>query len=142
MVKFKIKLTTEGCEPTKAHPSDAGWDLRAAREYLIPPGGRVAINCGVQLELPEGYEAQIRPRSGLAIKKGLTVLNTPGTIDEHYRGIIGAIIINHSGVNHIVEKGDRIAQMVVKEVEPSEYEIVDELNETDRGESGYGSSGK
>jgi dUTP pyrophosphatase len=143
MIKFKIKVLIEGCEPTKAHPSDAGWDLKAGCDCIIPAGKKAIIPCGIAIELPENYEAQIRPRSGLAVNHTVTSLNAPGTIDAHYRGQIGAIMINHDITDdYYVKKGDRIVQMVVKQVEQSEYEIVENLSETDRGKGGFGSSGK
>ncbi|MDR9419771.1 dUTP diphosphatase [Gracilimonas sp.] len=121
----------------------AGMDLRAALEnpMVINPGERVMIPTGLQMALPEGYEAQIRPRSGLAIKHGITMLNTPGTIDADYRGELKVIAINHGEEEFVVHHGDRIAQMVVAPVSQFPVVEVDELDETDRGEGGFGSSG-
>jgi dUTP pyrophosphatase len=141
MINFKIKLEKDGELPTKAHVSDAGWDLRSAEDIEILIGEREIVRCGFSIALPENYEAQIRPRSGLAIKHGITVLNSPGTVDQNYRGEIKIILINHGDKNYLIHKGERIAQMVIKQVEPSQYEIVDELDETDRNLGGFGSSG-
>lgn len=134
-----------GTAPTKAHPSDAGWDLYSAEDTIIYVGSQKVISCGFCMELPKNYEAQIRPRSGLAAKHMISVTNSPGTIDSNYRGTVKVILINHARhcENHfVINKGDRIAQMVIKKVEPSEYTMVDELSETDRGDGGFGSSGK
>ena len=108
---------------------------------VINPGGRALIPTGLHIALPVGYEAQIRPRSGLALKNGVTVLNTPGTIDSDYRGDIGVILINHGSEPFCVMQGDRIAQMVITKVEQVDFVQVDELNETNRGSGGFGSTG-
>lgn len=156
-VKFK-KLWDDAQLPTKAHPSDAGMDLyantftvlgyggeiantRSARVKWLKPGERTLIKCGFAMALPEGWEAQIRARSGLALKKGISVVNAPGTIDSAWRGELAVILINHSDEDVKIEKGSRIAQMVISEVPQIEVEEVDELDETDRGENGFGSSG-
>lgn len=122
----------------------AGMDLRAniGKDVILCPGGRTIIPTGLFIELPMGFEAQVRPRSGLAIKNGITVLNSPGTIDADYRGEIGVILINHSGVDFVIKHGDRIAQMVVAAHEKVEWNSVDELGVTDRGDGGFGSTGK
>ena len=104
--------------------------------------GRAIIKTGLYLELPVGYEAQVRPRSGLAAKYGITVLNTPGTIDADYRGEIGVILINLSQEPFIIENGERIAQLVIARHERAEWELVETLSETDRGAGGFGSTGK
>ncbi len=121
----------------------AGVDLRAdlKENIVIRPGERILVPTGLFIELPEGYEAQIRPRSGLAIKSGITVLNTPGTIDSDYRGEIMVIMINLSKENFIIRDGDRICQMVVAKYERAEFSEVKELNETKRGEGGFGHTG-
>ncbi len=121
----------------------AGVDLRAdlKENIVIRPGERILVPTGLFIELPEGYEAQIRPRSGLAIKSGITVLNTPGTIDSDYRGEIMVIMINLSEENFIIRDGDRICQMVVAKYERAEFSEVKELNETKRGEGGFGHTG-
>lgn len=108
---------------------------------LIQPGGRALIPTGLKMSLPIGYEAQVRPRSGLALKHGITVLNSPGTIDADYRGDIGIILINHSDRPFKVEQGDRIAQLVIAKYEQVEFVVVDDLDETDRGAGGFGSTG-
>lgn len=145
--------------PKYAHKGDAGFDLRANIEeiensnylfntikfsgttIIINPGGRALIPTGLYMAIPEGYELQIRPRSGLALKHGITVLNTPGTIDAVYRGNIGVVLINHGTEPFIVEHGDRIAQGVLNKVEEANLVEVDSLDETDRADSGYGKSG-
>ncbi|WP_421774315.1 dUTP diphosphatase [Gracilimonas sp.] len=121
----------------------AGMDVRAAVEspIVIKPGGRSLIPTGLQMALPEGYEAQIRPRSGLAIRNGITMLNSPGTIDADYRGEVKVIAINHGEEEFVVNHGDRIAQMVIAPVTQLPLLEVDELDETDRGEGGFGSTG-
>lgn len=121
----------------------AGMDLRAAVDspIVLKPGERQMIPTGLQMALPEGYEAQVRPRSGLAIRNGITMLNTPGTIDADYRGEIKVIAINHGEEDFVVNHGDRIAQMVIAPVTQFPVVEVDELDETDRGEGGFGSTG-
>jgi dUTP pyrophosphatase len=121
----------------------AGMDIRAAvaEPITLKPGERTLIPTGLQMALPTGYEAQIRPRSGLAIKKGITMLNSPGTIDADYRGEVKVIAINHGEEDFVVNHGDRIAQMVIAPVTQLPLLEVDELDETDRGEGGFGSTG-
>ena len=121
----------------------AGLDLRSNEEYIvfIEPFCRKLIHTGIYIELPQGYEAQIRPRSGLALKKGITVLNSPGTIDSDYRGEIGVILYNSSNEPAVVDPGERIAQMVIAKYERVELIDVNYLNETDRGDGGYGHTG-
>ena len=116
-----------------------------AREITIKPGGRCLLPTGLFISLPEGYEAQIRPRSGLALKSGLTVLNAPGTIDADYRGNIGVIIINLNRIDVTITPGERIAQMVISKFEKANFikvDSIEELNATDRGEGGFGHTGK
>ena len=108
---------------------------------IINPGGRALIPTGLHIALPIGYEAQIRPRSGLALKSGITVLNTPGTIDSDYRGDVGVILINHGLEPFCIMQGDRIAQMVINKIEQVDFVQVAELNETNRGAGGFGSTG-
>ena len=127
--------------------NSAGMDLRACfsngeNGEIIERGKRLLIKTGIFLEVPKGYEVQIRPRSGLAFKFGVTVVNSPGTIDADYRGEIGVILINHGEVPFIVNHGDRIAQMVLAKCEQAEWDEVDNLSETERGEGGFGSTGK
>jgi dUTP pyrophosphatase len=123
--------------------ASAGMDLRAyiTEAITLQPLGRAIIKTGLFVELPIGYEAQVRPRSGLAAKKGITVLNSPGTIDADYRGEIGVILVNLSSQDFIVENGERIAQLVIAKHERTEWTLVEELSETKRGEGGFGSTG-
>lgn len=123
--------------------ASAGMDLRANIESSITLGPleRAIIKTGLFIELPVGYEAQVRPRSGLAAKKGITVLNAPGTIDADYRGEVGVILVNLSNEVFTVENGERIAQLVIAQHARAEWEEVDELSETDRGAGGFGSTG-
>ena len=129
--------------PTYATEKSAGMDLSAALEDALElgPGERALVPTGLSIGLPEGYEAQIRPRSGLAIKHGVTVLNTPGTIDADYRGEIKVVLINHGEKAFTIERGMRIAQMVVEKYETVDWDVVESLDETERGEGGFGSTG-
>jgi len=122
----------------------AGMDLRAHLDQPItlPSGARILVPTGLYISLPQGYEAQIRPRSGLALKKGITILNAPGTIDADYRGEIGVIIANLSQEDFVINDGERIAQMVVARHETVEWELCDELDETVRGAGGFGHTGQ
>lgn len=123
--------------------ASAGMDLKAVleKEVVLKPLERSLIKTGLFLEIPEGYEAQVRPRSGLALKKGLTVLNTPGTIDADYRGEIGVILVNVSNEDVTIEPGERVAQLVFAEFKQAQFEEVDALSETHRGTGGFGSTG-
>lgn len=123
--------------------ASAGMDLRADLEspITLKPLERAIVPTGLYMELPMGYEAQVRPRSGLAAKKGITVLNAPGTIDADYRGNVGVILVNLSNEDFTVENGERIAQMVIAKHERAEWVEVEALSETDRGEGGFGSTG-
>lgn len=129
--------------PTYETDQSAGMDLSAALQEAIElaPGERALIPTGLSIALPDGYEAQVRPRSGLAIKHGVTVLNTPGTVDADYRGEIKVILANLGTENFTVERGMRIAQMVIAKFEHIEWSVVEELEETDRGAGGFGSTG-
>jgi len=127
--------------PNCAHEGDAGLDLYSIEEKVINPGESALIKTGIKLELPPQSEAQVRPRSGLALKFGITVLNTPGTIDEGYRGEVGVILINHGKNTFTVEKGMKIAQMVIKPVWKIDVIEVEELSATERAEGGFGSTG-
>ena len=142
---IKVPIVNKGNQPLPAYATaqSAGVDLRANLDeaITIEPFGRRLVGTGLHIALPEGYEAQIRPRSGLALKKGITVLNTPGTIDADYRGEIGVILINTSAQNVIIEPGERIAQMIISKYETVEFQPVDELSETERGEGGFGHTG-
>ena len=133
-----------GCEdlfPRKAHEDDAAFDLRSRVDVVIPSGKIILVPTGVFMELPVGYEAQVRPRSGLALKHGITVLNTPGTIDAGYRGEVGVILINAGPADFTVARGDRIAQMVVQKLADVELVAAEQLSETNRGAGGFGSTG-
>jgi dUTP pyrophosphatase len=142
---IKIKVVNRGHQqlPAYATPQSAGMDLRANLDAPITlhPMERRLIPTGLHIALPEGYEAQVRPRSGLALKHGLTVLNTPGTIDADYRGEIGVVLINLSQEDFVVNDGERIAQMVIARHEQGDFVVVEELDETERGEGGYGHTG-
>ena len=142
---IKIKVVNRGHQqlPAYATPQSAGMDLRANLDEPITlrPLERRLIPTGLHIALPEGYEAQVRPRSGLALKHGLTVLNTPGTIDADYRGEIGVVLINLSQEDFVVNDGERIAQMVIARHEQGDFVVVEELDETERGEGGYGHTG-
>ena len=127
--------------PVYAHPGDAGMDVRSIEEVTLSPGARALIHTGLVLMLPPNAEAQVRPRSGLAIKHGITVLNTPGTIDAGYRGEVGVILINLGTEPFVVEKGMKIAQLVVSPVAQAEIVEVTSVDETDRGAGGFGSTG-
>jgi dUTP pyrophosphatase len=142
MIKLKIKkISEEAVTPEYAHSGDAGVDLYSIEEKCILPGETALIHTGIQIELPENTEAQIRPRSGLALKHSITVLNSPGTIDEGYRGEICIILINHGKQSFNVEKKMRIAQMVISEFVHAEISEVEELSCSQRAERGFGSSG-
>ncbi len=142
---IKIKVVNRGHQqlPTYATPQSAGMDLRANLDepVTLHPLERKLIPTGLHMALPEGYEAQVRPRSGLALKHGLTVLNTPGTIDADYRGEIGVVLINLSQQDFVVNDGERIAQMVITRHEQGDFVVVEELDATERGEGGYGHTG-
>ena len=128
--------------PEYETPGSAGLDVRCTKDFAIDTGGRELVPTGLFVEIPRGYEIQVRPRSGLAIKHGITVLNTPGTIDADYRGEIGVILINHGPRSVEFEKGDRIAQLVLCKVEHIEWLPTDSLTGTKRGDKGFGSTGK
>lgn len=143
-MKIRIVNKSTNALPQYATSQSAGIDLRAnlAEPVVLKPMERKLIPTGLFIELPEGYEAQIRPRSGLALKHGITVLNTPGTIDADYRGEIGVILINLSSEDFKIEHGERICQMVIARHEQAEWIQVEELNETERGAGGFGHTGK
>lgn len=143
-MEVKIVNKSKHALPEYKTVMSAGMDLRAelSEEILLRPLERKLVPTGLFIELPEGYEAQIRPRSGLALKEGLTVLNTPGTIDADYRGEIGVILANISNNLVSVKDGDRICQMVINKVEMAKLTEVAELNSTDRGAGGFGHTGK
>ena len=142
---MEIKIVNKSNNPVPNYGTEAaaGVDLRAFIEQniLIKPMQRILIKTGLFMEIPVGYEAQVRPRSGLAIKKGITVLNSPGTIDADYRGEIMVILINLSNEDFIVKTGDRIAQMVIAAHEQANWKLVESLDDTERGAGGFGSTG-
>lgn len=142
MNKLKIQRVHPDAKlPEYAHPGDAGLDLFSVDETVIEPGESKLIGTGIVIELPDQTEAQIRPRSGLALKHQVTVLNTPGTIDHGYRGQVGVILINHGTNPFKIEKGMKIAQMVIASVMTVRVEESETLTETRRGEGGFGSTG-
>ncbi|MCU0448193.1 MAG: dUTP diphosphatase [Microscillaceae bacterium] len=143
-MKVKIINQSNNPLPEYATAGAAGMDLRAFVEapILLKPMARALIPTGIYIQLPSGYEAQIRPRSGLAIKHGITLLNTPGTIDEDYTGEIKIIMINLSDTDFVIESGERIAQMVIARYEKAEWQAVQTLEDTARGSGGFGSTGK
>jgi len=143
--KIKVLFTgNKKLEPLYATEYAAGADLKACIEETveIPPGGRLLIPTGISLAIPEGWEAQVRPRSGLALKKGLTVLNSPGTIDSDYRGEVKVILINLSRETQKIEPEERIAQLVFSEVTAADFTYTESLPDTSRGSGGFGSTGK
>lgn len=143
---MKVKIINESHHPLPAYatPQSAGLDLRANLDepVTLMPLQRALIPTGLRIALPTGMEAQIRPRSGLALKHGITVLNSPGTIDADYRGLIGIILVNLSQEPFVIQDGERIAQMVIARHEQAEWVETDTLDETERGEGGFGHSGK
>lgn len=143
-MKIKVINRSKHALPNYQTALSAGMDLYANLDepVTLKPLERKLIATGLLIELPQGFEAQVRPRSGLAIKNGITVLNTPGTIDADYRGEIGVILVNLSAESFTVNDGDRIAQMVIAKHETAIWDEVDELSETDRGEGGFGSTSK
>ena len=142
-MKIRIINHSKHPLPRYATPLSAGVDLRANIDapITLPPMGRCLVPTGLRIALPAGYEAQVRPRSGLALKHGITLLNTPGTIDADYRGEIGVIMANLSAEPFTIADGDRIAQLVVARHETAEWEPVETLDDTERGEGGFGHSG-
>ena len=141
-VKIPITLEPDASLPAYQTTHAAGLDLRCATDFSLQPMERKLIPTGVRMAIPHGYEGQVRPRSGLALKHGISMVNTPGTVDSDYRGEIQVLLINlgHDAVTF--QKGERIAQMVISPVIQAELEVVNSLEETDRGEGGFGSTGK
>ena len=142
---IQVKVINKGKQPLPkyATPQSAGMDLRANIEeaFTLKPLERKLVPTGLFISLPDGYEAQVRPRSGLALKHGITVLNTPGTVDADYRGEVGVVLVNLSNEPFTVEPGERIAQMVIAKHEQADFVVVEELDETERGAGGYGHTG-
>lgn len=142
-ISIRIINQSDNNIPHYATPGSAGMDIRAniSQPVILQPLQREMVPTGLFIELPDGYEAQVRPRSGLANKKGITCLNSPGTVDSDYRGEIKVILINLSGEEQTIQHGDRIAQMIISKVEKAKWEMVTQLNETTRGEGGFGHTG-
>ena len=144
--KITVKIINQSANPLPSYATSgsSGMDLRAwlSEPIVLEPMQRMAVPTGLFIELPEGFEAQIRPRSGMALKQGITCLNTPGTIDADYRGEIKIILINLSGEQQFIQHGDRIAQMVIQKVTRAEWQTSIELSETKRGKGGFGHTGK
>lgn len=142
---MKVQIINKSKHPLPAYATEqsAGMDIRANLEQpvVLKPLQRCLVPTGLYIALPSGYEAQLRPRSGLALKKGITLLNTPGTIDADYRGEIGIILVNLSSEDFVIEDGERIAQMVIARYEQAEWKEVEILNETERGAGGFGHTG-
>ena len=143
---MKIRIVNKSQHPLPEYTTSAsaGLDLRAnlLKPVLLEPGEWKLIPTGLHIELPAGFEAQVRPRSGLAYKYGITVLNSPGTVDADYRGDVGVILINHSKNAFEIKSGERIAQLVIAKHEQADWQLVEELEDTDRGAGGFGSTGK
>ena len=139
-IKFK-KLNQDVILPSYAHPEDAGMDIFSAEEKTIPAGKWALVKAGFSMELPAGFEAQVRSKSGLSLNSGIIVWNSPGTIDENYRGEVGVILMNVSDNDYKVELNQKIAQMVINKVEHFKVEVVEELSSTERGQGGFGSTG-
>ncbi len=144
MITINIINRSQHALPAYESPASAGMDLRAdlIEAITLKPGSRQLIPTGLYIALPVGFEAQVRPRSGLAIKNGITVLNSPGTVDADYRGEIKVILINHGQEDFTINSGDRIAQLVIAKHERAEWMVVEELESTERGEGGFGSTGR
>ncbi len=140
ILKFK-KVHPEAIIPKFQKEGDAGLDIHAIEDYALNPGEHSLVDTGLKMELPKGFEAQVRPRSGLALKSKVTVLNSPGTIDSGYRGKVGVLMMNHGSEVFEVKKGDRIAQLVIAKHETPDIEEVDELEDSQRGEGGFGHTG-
>ena len=135
-------VAEDGFLPTYANPGDAGADLKSTEDTIIPARGRTLVKTGVRIALPNGFVALVHPRSGLAAKGGITVLNTPGTVDAGYRGEIMVTLYNTTDQDFAVSRGDRIAQLVIQQVEHARFVAVSELPDSARGTGGFGSSGK
>ena len=139
-IKFK-KLFDDVILPNYAHKEDAGMDIYSYEDLIIPSGSWALVKTGFCMELPTGYEAQVRSKSGVALKSGVFVLNSPGTIDENYRGEVGVILMNVSKEDYQVSKNQKVAQMVINKVEHFEVEEVTDVSKTERGTGGFGSTG-
>jgi dUTP pyrophosphatase len=140
-IPFRMHMECDDLTPCKAHADDAAYDLHSRQNLTIYPGKVALVPTGLYLELPVGYEAQVRPRSGLALKHSITVLNSPGTVDAGYRGEVGVVLFNAGDTMFTIERGDRIAQMVIQSLPSVELVRAEQLSETERGAGGFGSSG-
>lgn len=141
-LRIKInKIKENAILPHYAHEGDAGVDLYSAEDYVLKPGQRILVSTGIKIAIPKGYEGQLRPKSGLALNYGISICNSPGTIDSGYRGEIGVIAINHSNEEFKIEKRTKIAQLVFNKIEKAEFEEVKDLDTTKRGQGGFGSTG-
>ena len=141
-MKVKVKkLGSDAKVPKLEHEGDAGFDLYSNENLVLKPMERALVGTGISIAFPKGFEAQVRPKSGLAIKHGITLLNTPGTIDAGYRGEVKVIVANLGNEDYSIEKGKKICQVVFNKIEEPEVEEVEELDETTRGEGGFGSTG-
>lgn len=142
-MEIKIKLLDKSIHMLEyAHQGDAGCDLRSRADLVLQPGERALVPTGVALSIPVGYAGFVQPRSGLAVKHGISIVNTPGLIDSHYRGEIGVVLINHDPSRPFeVKRNERIAQLVIQKVENVTFNCVDELDQTKRGAGGFGSTG-
>ena len=135
-------IAEPGFEPVYAKPGDAGADLKSTEDLVVPAGGRQLVKTGIKIAMPDGYVGLVHPRSGLAAKHGITVLNTPGTVDAGYRGEIMVTLLNTSNEPFEVRRGDRIAQLLFQRIDRADFIAVSELPESARGDGGFGSSGK
>lgn len=140
-IKVPIVLDTGAQIPVYATPQSAGADVRCNSSFILKPGERRLVHTGIKMSLPDGYECQVRPRSGLAVKYGITVLNSPGTIDADYRGECCVLLINMGDKPYNFEKGERIAQFVISPVVQADWSVTASLDETERGEGGFGHTG-
>jgi dUTP pyrophosphatase len=141
-VEIRVKrLSPDARIPETAKPGDVAFDLFSVVDYDLEPGNRFPVPTGLAMEIPTGYEGQVRPRSGLAFRKGITTLNTPGTIDSGYRGEVKVILINHGHETFQIEKGMRIAQLAIRSVPDAKFAEVDALTDSERGTDGFGSTG-
>lgn len=141
MITIDVEVLDPKLVPVYANIGDAGADLVSNEGAIVPARGRILVKTGLKLALPIGYVGLVHPRSGLALKHGITVLNTPGTIDSGYRGEVGVVLYNSTDADFEVKAGDRIAQLVIQKYETGAFNIVDSLDETSRGEGGFGSTG-
>lgn len=141
-MKIKVKKLSEGAIlPCYAHDGDAGMDVFSVEHCFLYPGDRKMVKTGLSFEIPKGFEIQVRPKSGLSLKNGLTILNTPGTLDSGYRGELGVILFNTTKEVYEIKNGQKIAQIILSRYEEAEVEEVKELGESERGEGGFGSTG-